>query len=40
MNGEELQTTEVEEYLRVAITSDLKPSSHCYRAANKAMEAL
>ena len=40
MMGQKLQTTEVERDLGVAITSDLKPSTHCQRAANRAMVAL
>ena len=40
MNGKELQTTDAESDLGIKITSDLKPSSHCQRAASRAMAAL
>ena len=40
MHREELQTTDTERDLGITITSDLKPSTHCQRAANKAMTAL
>ena len=35
-----LQTTEDEKDLGVTVTSDLQPSVHCQRAANRAMVAL
>ena len=40
MQGEKLQTTDIERDLGVTVTSDLQPSTHCQRAANKAMVAL
>ena len=40
MHGEDLQTTDTERDLGITITSDLKPSTHCQRAANRAMAAL
>ena len=40
MRGQVLQTTDAERDLGVTVTSDLKPSTHCQRAANRAMMAL
>ena len=40
MHGEDLQTTDTERDLGITITSDLKPSTHFQRAANKGMAAL
>ena len=40
MHGEDLQTTDTERDIGITITSDLKPSIHCQRAANKGMAAL
>ena len=40
MRGQVLQTTDAERDLGVTITRDLKPTSHCQRAANRAMMAL